>query len=47
LREKNAKESTGVGLAIVKKIVEDRHCTVKVNSKLDQGASFIFTWPKN
>ncbi|HTK20581.1 MAG TPA: ATP-binding protein [Mucilaginibacter sp.] len=46
LREKNDRESTGIGLAIVRKIVEDRHCMVKVISTAGSGASFIFTWPK-
>jgi len=46
LREKHDKESTGIGLAIVKKIIEDKHCTVKVNSAKGKGATFIFTWPK-
>lgn len=47
LREKHDKESTGIGLAIVKKIIEDRHCTIKVVSTVGEGASFIFTWPKS
>lgn len=47
LREKNAKESTGIGLAIVHKIIEDLHCSIRVRSEQGKGASFIFTWPKN
>jgi len=46
LREKHAKESTGIGLAIVHKIIEDLHCSIKVESQLGHGASFVFTWPK-
>ena len=46
LREKHAKESTGIGLAIVHKIIEDLHCSIRVESQLGHGASFIFTWPK-
>jgi len=46
LREKHAKESTGIGLAIVHKIIEDLHCSIRVESQLGQGASFVFTWPK-
>jgi len=46
LREKDDRESTGIGLAIVRKIVEDKHCTVKVISSSGSGACFIFTWPK-
>ncbi|MGV3508463.1 MAG: ATP-binding protein [Sphingobacteriaceae bacterium] len=47
LREKHAKESTGIGLSIVKKIIDDQHCTIKVNSELGKGSTFTFTWPKN
>lgn len=46
LREKNEKESTGVGLAIVKKIIDEQHGTITVNSKAGEGAEFIFTWRK-
>ncbi len=47
LREKHAKESTGIGLAIVNKIIEDQHCSIQVDSKLGAGTTFAFTWPKN
>ncbi|HTR29394.1 MAG TPA: ATP-binding protein [Puia sp.] len=46
LRERDDKESTGIGLAIVKKIIEGKHCTIKVVSSPGKGASFIFTWPR-
>ncbi|HYG49459.1 MAG TPA: ATP-binding protein [Flavobacteriales bacterium] len=46
LREKDEKESTGIGLAIVRKIIDDMHCTIRVDSSLDNGAEFIFTWPR-
>lgn len=46
LREKDGMESTGIGLAIVKKILEDMHGSIRVISELDKGAEFIFTWPK-
>lgn len=46
LREKNEKSSTGIGLAIIRKIIEDQHCTIKVNSAVGRGAEFVFTWPK-
>jgi signal transduction histidine kinase len=47
LKERDAFESTGVGLAIVKKILDDKKCTIKVDSQAGKGAAFTFTWPKN
>jgi signal transduction histidine kinase len=46
LREKADKESTGIGLSIVKKIVEERGGSVMVVSSTGSGAKFKFTWPK-
>jgi signal transduction histidine kinase len=46
LKERDAFESTGVGLAIVKKILDDKKCTIKVLSEIGNGATFVFTWPK-
>ncbi len=46
LQERDAFESTGVGLAIVKKIIEDNKGTINVESEPGNGAKFIFTWPK-
>ncbi|MGZ5303378.1 MAG: sensor histidine kinase [Bacteroidia bacterium] len=45
LKERDAFESTGVGLAIVKKIVEDKGGKIWVESQLDKGSVFYFTWP--
>jgi signal transduction histidine kinase len=47
LRERNSAESTGIGLSIVKKILEEQHGSIRVESNLGKGSSFIFTWPKN
>ena len=46
LRGQHDTESTGVGLAIVKKIVDDQHGTIKIKSKLGEGTEVIFTWNK-
>jgi len=47
LRERHsAAESTGIGLSIVKKLVEEQPGSVRVESARGQGATFIFTWPK-
>ncbi|MCE3278083.1 MAG: histidine kinase [Bacteroidetes bacterium] len=46
LQERDAFESTGVGLAIVKRIVEDYKGTIYVESEIGKGSRFIFTWPK-
>jgi signal transduction histidine kinase len=39
-------ESTGVGLSLVKKIVETRGGQVSLDSAPGRGATFRFTWPR-
>jgi len=39
-------ESTGIGLAIVKKIIESNGGNITIESERDKGATFRFTWPK-
>lgn len=39
-------ESTGIGLAIVKKIVEQQGGTIRLESRSGQGATFYFTWKR-
>lgn len=46
LRDRNTAESTGIGLSIVQKIINEQHGTIRVESAVGQGAGFIFTWPK-
>jgi signal transduction histidine kinase len=40
-------ESTGIGLAIVKKIIEDRNETINLTSIPGKGSIFSFTWTKS
>jgi signal transduction histidine kinase len=46
LREKGETESTGIGLAIVKRIIEDQNGKIWINSELGTGTEFIFTWSR-
>ncbi|AUX40499.1 uncharacterized protein SOCE26_019000 [Sorangium cellulosum] len=39
-------EGTGIGLALVKKIVESSGGTIALDSDVGRGAAFSFTWPK-
>ncbi|TGE17562.1 sensor histidine kinase [Hymenobacter elongatus] len=46
LRDRNTAESTGIGLSIVKKILDEQKGSIRVASEPGQGTAFIFTWPK-
>ncbi|NEP12318.1 MAG: PAS domain S-box protein [Symploca sp. SIO2C1] len=46
LEPRDQVENTGVGLAIVKKIIEDKGGKISLESQRSQGATFRFTWPK-
>lgn len=45
LQSRDHYESTGIGLTIVKKLVEEAGGVIKVVSELGKGARFVFTWP--
>ncbi|MEL7085953.1 MAG: PAS domain S-box protein, partial [Cyanobacteria bacterium J06597_1] len=45
LEARDKVESTGIGLSIVKKIVDARGGTITVRSQVGEGATFAFTWP--
>lgn len=47
LNARDEVESTGVGLAIVKKIIEEQGGRIWVESEKGKGATFHFTWPKS
>jgi signal transduction histidine kinase len=46
LEPKDLRESLGLGLALVKKIVREQGGDVQVDSAPGRGATFRFTWPK-
>ncbi|WP_071887972.1 ATP-binding protein [Rufibacter sp. DG15C] len=46
MEARDVKESTGVGLAIVKKIVEEKDGEIWIESVKGNGSIFKFTWPK-
>jgi PAS domain S-box-containing protein len=46
IEARDKKESTGVGLSIVQKIIEEQGGTIRIESVAEEGASFIFTIPK-
>lgn len=46
LKPRDTTENTGVGLALVKKIVENQGGKIGILSSEGQGTTFHFTWPK-
>jgi PAS domain S-box-containing protein len=43
----DGQESSGIGLSIVKKIVETERGTIRLESQPGKGTTFYFTWPKH
>ncbi|WP_366525113.1 ATP-binding protein [Flavobacterium sp.] len=39
-------ESAGIGLSIVKKIIEGKNGKIAIDSNFKEGASFVFNFPK-
>lgn len=46
LETRDTASSTGIGLALVKKIVQEQGGAIRLESEEGAGAKFIFTWPK-
>ena len=46
LASSDFQNSTGIGLALVKKIIEENGGTIKLKSTVGEGACSYFTWPK-
>lgn len=46
LASRDKVEGSGLGLALIKKIVEHRGGNVRLESDVGQGATFFFIWPK-
>ena len=48
LRDRHTAESTGIGLSIVKKIIDERKGGIRIEGGLNgRGAAFVFTWAKS
>ena len=47
LKPRDGSSGSGMGLALIKKIVEHRGGQIRVESEQGKGATFIFTWPKD
>ncbi|MFD3000586.1 ATP-binding protein [Pontibacter toksunensis] len=46
IRDSSKTPGSGIGLATVKKIVEDKGGNIWIESDTGQGATFFFTWPR-
>jgi PAS domain S-box-containing protein len=46
IEARDKKESTGIGLSIVQKIIEEKGGSIRIESEGNKGTNFIFTLPK-
>jgi signal transduction histidine kinase len=46
LKARDQAENTGIGLSIVKKIIDTKGGKIELESQLGKGATFRWTWPK-
>jgi PAS domain S-box-containing protein len=46
IEARDKRESTGIGLSIVHRIIEEEEGSIKIESEINKGASFIITLPK-
>jgi two-component system, sensor histidine kinase and response regulator len=46
VKSKDEQPSAGVGLAVVKKLLDDRDCIIWIEQNDEKGAAFSFTWKK-
>ena len=46
LESRDRRDSTGIGLSIVKKIIENQGGKIQIESQVGQGTTFRFTWMK-
>ncbi|MBW4505203.1 MAG: PAS domain S-box protein [Scytonematopsis contorta HA4267-MV1] len=46
LQARDKKENIGVGLSLVKKILDNEGCYINIESQLNQGTKFTFNWHK-
>ena len=47
LRSRDEVEGSGMGLSVVKKIVEHYGGTIKVDANMPRGSRFIVSWPQH
>jgi light-regulated signal transduction histidine kinase (bacteriophytochrome) len=47
LQARDTFDSTGVGLAIVKKIIDEMGCSIHIESEVGKFTRFVFNWPKD